>query len=453
MDRSLQFFRDYPAVAGIGFFLLVSLFLAVVLGTAMHKAGASLKPLIFFFGFLAIVGGPQAAVHLLNAYLSKRVVFTKGADSAPAAPSAAPAPAKAASGLKPIPWDVVFGPKADPDLITDAKRGLDAILGEASEAKLSFNASGESALAARFPSAEAAAAALNRYGGFFQFAQVTGSDAVGWTARRYGGQGEWNHVVAAGNELYAWTGATRESVVANCARALGEFGGTPTVALSSAASGKKRLPEPAADWLRSRPALMAAFLGINLVLAVLWFFKASAWSARTEARTGARPADIVTLRESLLALNHQKDIPVTVTASDDGRALEINWRYADARWFDLMRVHRMKRTHKLVLTFDEAARKVRVTEYMSAFDASAGAGGLNLKWHAASGIQFFQVEHKRVFGAQLDENGRPTGELSKAYTFNLQELKAPVIEAVTGRGWTWQPVTWNAPASLRWLTE
>ncbi|HTL78656.1 MAG TPA: hypothetical protein VL136_04545, partial [Candidatus Babeliales bacterium] len=78
---------------------------------------------------------------------------------------------------------------------------------------------------------------------------------------------------------------------------------------------------------------------------------------------------------------------------------------------------------------------------------------LRFNWNAARGIQFFEFEHRRVFGAQLDDSGKPTGEFSKAYTFNLQELKQPIIETVTNSGWTWQPVMWNAPRSLRWLTE
>jgi hypothetical protein len=68
-------------------------------------------------------------------------------------------------------------------------------------------------------------------------------------------------------------------------------------------------------------------------------------------------------------------------------------------------------------------------------------------------MQFFELERRQVFGVQLDASGEPTGELSKAYTFNLQELKQPIIQVVTASGWTWQPVIWNAPASLRWLTE
>ncbi len=152
-------------------------------------------------------------------------------------------------------------------------------------------------------------------------------------------------------------------------------------------------------------------------------------------------------------MNQQK-IPVQVVASPDSdNTLEITWRYADAQWFDLMRAHKMQRTHKLVLALDEQSYKARVREYWSAFDASAGPNDMRLSWTAATGMQFFQFEHRRVVGVQLDASGKATGELSKASMFNLQELKQPIIDAVTISGWTWQPVMWNAPAGLRWLTE
>ena len=68
-------------------------------------------------------------------------------------------------------------------------------------------------------------------------------------------------------------------------------------------------------------------------------------------------------------------------------------------------------------------------------------------------MMLFQVDHVRVGGVQLGPDGKPTGELSKAYTFDLQKLKAPFIETVTDAGWRWQPVMWTAPKPLRWLTE
>ncbi len=443
MERFLQTFREYPAVAGIGVFLLVSLFLAAFLGTLMLRSGVSLKPLIFFFGFLAIVGVPQATVHLLDA-LAHRREASKLAEPGQSSPMPKP---QAASTLQPVAWEIVFGPKADPSLITDAKRGLDAILSEASEAKLSFNASGESALAARFSSPEVAAAALNRYGTFFQFADASGSAASGWTAKRYKGQGEWNHVVSAGHELYAWTAPTRESVIAQRIRALGPITDAAAPATKADAVSKTQV----STRLKNNTPVMISFLAINLVLAVGWFFKASAWSASVPPAT-ARATDFETLRQRLLAVN-QTETPVAVKTGDDGMSLEVTWRYADARWFDLMRVHQMKRIHKLVLEFDAGAHKVRIREYWSAFDASAGAGGVRLDWKAATGMMLFQVEHTRVIGAQLGPDGKPTGELSTAYTFDLQKLKAPFIEAVTDAGWRWQPVMWTAPVYLRWLTE
>jgi hypothetical protein len=155
---------------------------------------------------------------------------------------------------------------------------------------------------------------------------------------------------------------------------------------------------------------MTAFLVINLALAVFWFFKASASSVRQPPQPGSRPEAVASLRDRLLALN-QKEVPVQVTASpNNSDTLEITWRYADAQWLDLMRAHKMRRTHKLVLALNEHSHTARVREYWSAFDASAGPDDLRLNWTAAQGMQFFEFEHRHVFGVQLDTSGKPTGE-------------------------------------------
>ena len=196
---------------------------------------------------------------------------------------------------------------------------------------------------------------------------------------------------------------------------------------------------------------MVAVVALNLVAATLWFFKGSAWSARIDGAAVALPADASSLRGNLLGLN-RPTIPTEVTTRPDG-AMEVSWRYGDASWFDLMRLHQLKRAQRLLLIFDQARRTVRAREYISAFDASASPSTLRLDWKTMTGIQFFAFEQKQVFGAQLGSDGRPTGELSQAYTFNLHELKAPLIEVGTQAGWHWQPLTWNAPESLRWLNE
>ena len=150
------------------------------------------------------------------------------------------------------------------------------------------------------------------------------SDATGWTARRHGGQGEWVHVVSAGQELYAWTAATRERVIEHRVRALGSLPNADLAALSAGEStANNRL---ASKRLASHPRLMAAILVLNLTFACLWFFKGSAWAARVEGSDALRPIATDALRRELLALPPSAH-PIQVTTRPDGR-LEINWNYA-----------------------------------------------------------------------------------------------------------------------------
>ena len=225
MNNLFEPFTEYPVFIGASLFLGILLLLALLLGILIRRAGGSLKPLVFFFGFVAIIAVPQLVVHLLDAFVQARQVRQQPIEETTATPATV-----AARALQPVSWEIVFGPNADPSLITDAKAALEYVLSDALEARMSFSAAGETALAARFGNAEAAAAALNRYGSFFQFAHVSGGDLGGWTARRFNGQGEWNHVVAAGNELYAWSGSSREIVEANRVRALGPLSTKPASA-------------------------------------------------------------------------------------------------------------------------------------------------------------------------------------------------------------------------------
>jgi hypothetical protein len=461
--RLNAWFGEYPMLAGIAFGVLVVAVLVVVFGVLMHRSGLSLRPLVWFVVLLALVAGPQAVVHVLDVVAYQRQSATAPVDAMPAAvppPSdvwpgdparKADAPA-APPGPGPVPWDTVFGPDADPVLMVDPRTSLETVLGAAEEARLSFAASGASALAARFASPDAAAAAFERYIRIFQFASTTGNAAVGVTGQRYGGLSEWNHVVRAGNELYAWTGPDRADVIAKRERALGRLDGsahTPAALADAAPATLQRAHETRLVSGNLGWQVMVPFAAVNLIAVVLWFFWGAAWAARTEpAPVAPGPADV--LRGRLLAA-YGGESPVTGAVQPDGSVV-LDWNYADARWLDHMRAHRMKRTHRLVLHFDEAARTVRVRELWSAFDASAGAGSARLEWHADSGIQFFRLEQRRVFGAQLDAAGRPAGALGAGYTFDLQAMKQPAVDAVTAAGWRWQPALVNGPAWLRWLT-
>ncbi len=168
------------------------------------------------------------------------------------------------------------------------------------------------------------------------------------------------------------------------------------------------------------------------------FGRVASWADQEPAVAGVPPVAADVLMRRLLALNRQ-DIPYTVNRGRRDNELVIDWRYADAKWLDLMRIHGMSKGYRLVLRLDEGAHNVRAQDRYASFDWSAGPDLLSLKWNASLGITFYEYRHEQVFGLQF-KNGQPTFDLSYAYTFDLNELKQPMIEIVRHAGWNFRPV-------------
>lgn len=170
------------------------------------------------------------------------------------------------------------------------------------------------------------------------------------------------------------------------------------------------------------------------------FGRVASWASQVPAVAGVPPATKEALMQQLLSLNEQ-DIPYTIKRGGRDNEIVVDWRYADARWLDLMRLHGMSKGYRLVLRLDEGAHNVRAQDRYASFDWSAGHGTnlLSLKWNASLGITFYEYRHERVFGLQF-KDGKPTFDLSYAYTFDLNELKQPVIEIVRHSGWNFRPV-------------
>jgi hypothetical protein len=196
----------------------------------------------------------------------------------------------------------------------------------------------------------------------------------------------------------------------------------------------------------------ASGLTAFLLIVALYFFKGAAWAGSSPAKSGVAPVSSGELAARLESIN-SLDVPFRIERGERDGEFIATWRYADAKWIDLARAHGLRRVHRIKLALDPGSRTVRATDFSASYDWSAGRGGASLQWKSATGIIFFQQDHHRVFGLQLDEQGRFKPELSYAYTFNLQEMKQPLIAAVTQAGWTWRPVLWQGPKWMRWLTE
>ena len=205
------------------------------------------------------------------------------------------------------------------------------------------------------------------------------------------------------------------------------------------------------EFTRSLPAKLAG-MGLLLAFYVGWFFKGAAWAASAPPAAQSPPVSVQELSARLMAVN-QLDVPFEVTAGGKPGEFIAVWRYADAKWADHARAHGLRRSFRIRLQLDESGRTAKVTDYTASCDWSAGPRGASLDWKASVGIIFFQMEQQSVLGLQLDEQGRFKPELTYSYKFNLEEMKAPLGEAVTRAGWTWRPTLWQGPSWLRWLTE
>jgi len=404
----------------LGIFLIAAIVSAITV-FLMSSRGVSLKPIWWFWGFLLLIAFPQLVYHTYVA------VSSSGTSAEPASTTA--------SGESGIAYpESLFD--AVPEGATVNEIPPQAAFGiwrKADAGRLVTMPNGDTVMLARFQSAGDARRAVGEY--LRESGLESGANADG-----SGG------FVIPGND----SRSARVYVSGNVLVVHSTAGGLPGVSdgvpAKESADPMKRLTATTSGKVIAASALLVYVLFVSV-----YFLKGLAWATRVDAKAVQRVLSGPELRERLLALN-APDIPFRIEAHDDGE-VSATWNYADAKWVDLARAHGMQRIHRIRMTLDEANRKIQATDYQSAYDWSAGAGGAGIAWQASTGVVLFQYEHQRVYGLQLDSQGRPVPQFSYSYTFDLQEMKSPLVETVTQAGWHWQPVAWQAPSWLRFLTE
>jgi hypothetical protein len=439
---------------------LVSLLMAAV----MARSGVSLKGIAFFAIFFAIVVLPQVVGHLALAQrppgATVAVVPGAAGDAAPAA-AGRRSFSLAAEGDSVAAPEQVFGPQHAQARREDQRASFAGRMAGLRVADAVQWPGGDSVTALLFDSADQASAALMAYLSLYQVAPTLDRGGVELHGQR-GLGGGYVQLRRSGNALLVVTALDTDALQARVATlpllqgdaapaGIAASATTAATAGASAATAGAAQPlvpalQPLVQVFRSQVLLQVGGVLALVALAAWWFFAGTAWAGRVSPAAGVAPLPAPVLRQRLLAVN-QADVPVTVEARPDGR-MAVTWRRADARWLDLAGAHRLQRTHRLLLRLDDTTRRVHVTEQSTELDASVGLSGASLRWRTELGLVFFQVDHRRIVGLQFGPDGRPTGDLSYAWRFNLHQLKAPFIAAVTAAGWDWQPVVLDLPALL-----
>ncbi|HMO63615.1 MAG TPA: hypothetical protein PKE47_00030 [Verrucomicrobiota bacterium] len=448
--------------------LMAGMVVCTILGLIMTRSGASLRPIYWFAGFFALIVFPQVIGHF-----HKAVQTTKAEAPRTAALEQLAAPNDTNAATRSVDAKALFGPDVDPQLISDVRAAYGEVFAAADFAQFAVLPNGETVLLARLKSSSAAEKAWVNY------LRVAGLQSGGKGDSRRGYAvtrpvGDRVYALPFGSMLGIWTGADDAAIrarmtaggfeiphhapLADVAAGIQPPGKAVAASESSESSTASATItshppgwKPAATSLL-RTVLIAAALVAYLFVVALYFFKGAAWAGTALAKPGVAPLNAGEVTHRLESVN-DLNVPFQIERGPHPNEFFATWRYADTKWIDLHRARGMKRTLRIRMVLDEATRTVRATDYAASFDWSAGRGGANLEWKTGFGIVFFQSEHQRVFGLQLDEQGRLRPELNYAYTFNLQEMKSPLIEAVTRAGWNWRPTVWQGPTWLRWLTE
>ncbi len=432
--------------------LVAGVFVCTILGLIMARSGASLRPIYWFAGFFALIVFPQIIGNFFKAFHTTKIEAPRTAalEQLAAAPNA-DAP-NANSATRSADAKSLFGPDADPQLISDVRGAYGDVFASADFAQFAVLPNGETVLLARFQSSAAAEKAWMNY------LRVAGLQAGGKGDSHRGyvvtrPVGDRAYALPFGTMLGVWTG-TDDATIRN-RMMTGGFEIPRRAPLDNSTETENSTAPAKSPGKPKNPltiVLIAAALVVYMFIVASYFFKGAAWAGTYRAKPDTTPVIPSELSARLEAIN-DFDVPFQIERGTQPNEFFATWRYADAKWVDLARARGMKRTFRIRLVIDESRHTVRATDYAASFDWSAGHGGASLDWKASLGIVFFQSEHQRVFGLQLDEQGRFKPELSYAYTFNLQEMKSPLIEAVTRAGWNWRPTVWQGPTWLRWLTE
>ncbi len=444
MPSALTFLRANPVFSvTLGVFVGCTIIFSVLIAL-MTRSGVSPRPIIFFAGYLGIIVAPMLLFHGAQAFgLIPRRDLTWTSDGSSGSASTAPLRVRgelltAQNGQFTQP-SLVFGNGYHKDLISDLRERLPDVFRNAIAANMAIMSDGSSVVVATFANAVEAETATEQYlQRMIGEVPTVGADGTRTVNRAT----DVVKVLVRDATMIAWSGANAERVEA-------AFVAAPLLERTSV---NERTADEGRDFWLYRPYVLASLLILLLIIAAMWFFRMSTWASESAAVANTTPVSLNELRNRLLSVN-SLDVPFTVepVPGSDSR-LQVTWRYADAKWLDLARARGMRRTHRILLDFDTSNHMVRPLEQQAQIDWSAGVGGADLQWKMELGVVFFQRERSTVYGLQLDPSGRLTRNLSYTYTFDLQEMKQPLIQAVTHAGWSWRPTLLRGPSWLRWLT-
>ena len=188
-----------------------------------------------------------------------------------------------------------------------------------------------------------------------------------------------------------------------------------------------------------------ALLAGVAVYSVLWLYgivRVGQWAGQYVPPEAIQPAAAGELRRRILALN-DLDLPFHIREDPKGYLIA-EWKLVDARWVGLMESGGLRIANRVRMRIAERKRQVRVVDLQTRISWRGGIAraGWFGSFQFFRGIQFAEYEAAAEYGLLLKDGRWQLAEAYK-YSFTLDELKQPLMQAVVLSGWIWQPVVFG----------
>lgn len=154
------------------------------------------------------------------------------------------------------------------------------------------------------------------------------------------------------------------------------------------------------------------------------------------AKPGVDPVSVDDLRSALLGLSRESAPWQVRDGAEDGCDLVAEWRIVDAQWYGIFFQHGLSKVFRVKLKFDEGSHEVRNVDEQASVTWRDGIPSIGKSWSRG---QMNEIESGQALG--FTEQGE-FGEVYN-YKFRSSEIKNPLRDAATERGWGWKAVTWK----------
>jgi hypothetical protein len=149
------------------------------------------------------------------------------------------------------------------------------------------------------------------------------------------------------------------------------------------------------------------------------------------AKAGVDPVPPTALRVALLGLSRDTAPWKVRDGSAEGTDMIVEWKIVDAKWSGIFSKAGLQKVFKVYLLLDEAKHTVRSLDEEWEISWHAGAPELTV---SASYSRGQMIESSWGKAVAFTETIRPG--VVYEYRFTTAEMKDPVIEAITERGWS-----------------